>query len=103
MIDNIIYTLSSLTMSFFFRSFVLLPCLLRQIALEEIDLAVEGTHPVLRLRHQDLGQVLDQIMADQHTAMPDLVLAKAGLVLAKPGRVSVTRRGSIMTKGLVKV
>ena len=83
-------------MSFFFRSFVLLPCLLRQIALEEIDLAVEGTHPVQRLRHQDVGYVLDQIMPDQHTAMPVLVLAK-------PGRVSVTRRGSIMTKGLVKL
>ena len=61
-----------------------------QIGLEERDLAVEGIPLVLQLQRLDLGQVLDQVMAGQHTAMPDLVL-----VLAITGRATVTRRGII--------
>ena len=61
-----------------------------QIGLEERDLAVEGIPLVLQLQRLDLGQVLDQVMAGQHTAMPDLVL-----VLAITGRATVTRRDII--------
>ena len=49
-----------------------------QIGLGEKDLAVEGIPLVLRLQRLDLGQDLDQVMAGQHTAMPDIVLAITG-------------------------
>ena len=61
-----------------------------QIGLGEKDLAVEGDPLVLLLQRLDLGQNLDQVMAGQHPAMPDLVLA-----LAITGRATVTRRRAI--------
>ena len=61
-----------------------------QIGLEEKDHAVEGVPLVLQLQHLDLGQDLDRVMAGQHTAMPDLVLAITG-------RDTVTRRRGVIT------
>ena len=66
-----------------------------QIGLEEIDLAVEGVPLVLQLQRLDLGQDLDQVMAGQHTAMPDIVLAITG-------RATVTRRRCIITRCLLR-
>ena len=64
-----------------------------QIGLEEKDIAVEGVHLVhlvRQLQRLDLGQDLAQVLAGQHTAMPDLVLA-----LVITGRATVTRRRGI--------
>ena len=66
-----------------------------QIGLEEKDLAVEGVPLVLQLQRLDLGQDLDQVMAGQHTAIPDIVLAFTG-------RATVMRRRGIITGCLLR-
>ena len=69
-----------------------------QIGLEEKDIAVEGVHLVhlvLQLQRLDLGQDLDQGMAGQHTAMPDIVLPITG-------RATVMRRRGIITRCLLR-
>ena len=67
-----------------------------QIGLEEKDLAVEGVPLVRQLQRLDLGQDLDQVMAGQHTAMPDIVLAITG-------RATVTRRRGFVTRCLLRM
>ena len=72
-----------------------------QIGLEEKDLAVEGVPLVRQLQRLDLGQDLDQVMAGQHTAMPDIVLAMTDLAIT--GRATVTRRRGFVTRCLLRM
>ena len=69
-----------------------------QIGLEERDLAVEGIPLVLQLQRLDLGQVLDQVMAGQHTAMAYLARE-----LAITCRATVARRRGFITRCLLRM